>query len=568
MPFSFIEIEEKKTRLIGSVFFFIIAFYFVTSYLVLFVLKFSYAVSAYTERARYSEFYDYSRPVRESVSPLPTGKETLLTFGVALLIGLIHWSTSTSHLISRMSLAIGAIDADLKDTYHQTLKNVIEEVSVAIGGRPIDALVIPTVACNAFALEDFGGRAVIGVTEGLLTRLSRAQLEAVVGHEAGHIVNGDCLSTTVTSSLAELYEEVFQKLSQGSRETRGRGWLVILLLYLVLGGMKVLSALLRYFISRQKEYRADATSVRLTRDPLSLAEALYLISRNWRGSGAQGENLESIFILNPNESSFDERTDVISNWMSTHPPIGERIRILADMGHLDPQTLEENLKKFHWVSPVAKAVVSADAPTPAGEKKWMVFNREQKWEGPFGLEELGQLTFLTPETWICPHGGQDVRHAYENEELMPLFGGKAEAAEGDFPCPHCHTALSEITYEGAPAMRCPYCEGIFVENEAISRILIRRDMTFSEDVVRLAEAATSQKDLFQKGRTRYKTENPFVLTCPKCANKMRRQFFVYSYPIEIDRCLTCSGLWFDKLELEVLQYIYENKDKFFDGKGF
>ncbi len=551
MPFSFIDIEEKKTRLIGFLLFFIISFYFVTAYLILLVLKNTVLAS----------FYESQRG-----PGWPTGKETLAAFGIALLIGLIHWLSSTSNLIRRMSLAVGAIGADVKDTYHQMFKNVVDEVSVAIGGRPIRSLVIPTVACNAFALEDFAGRAVIGVTEGLLTRLNRAQLEAVVGHEAGHIVNGDCLSTTVTCSLAELYEEAFSKVSKGFRYSRGRGGIVVVMLMLVMGTMKLLSALLRYFISRQKEYRADATSVRLTRDPLSLAEALYLISRKWRGMGAEGEYLASIFIMNPRPGYFDERQGVAANWFSTHPPIQERIRILADMGHCDPRTLEENLKKFQWVSPVAKPIVETQEDKPA-EKKWMVFNKEQKWEGPFGLEELGRLSFLTPDSWICPHGEQSVRHAYESEALMPLFGGEAKAEEGACPCPHCHTGLTEINYEGAPAMRCSYCEGIFVAQEAISRILIRRDMTFSEEVVRLAEAATKQKDLFQKGRTRYQLENPFILTCPKCHSKMRRQFFVYSYPVEIDRCVSCSGLWFDKQELEVLQYIYEHKDKFFDGQG-
>jgi len=554
MPFSFIDIEEKKTRLIGFLLSFIITFYFVTAYLILLVLK----------NSIFAFFYD-----RQSGFGWPTGKETLVAFGVALLIGLIHWSSSTSNLISRMSLAVGAVGFDEKDTYHQVFKNVVDEVSVAIGGRPIKAFLIPTVACNAFALEDFNGRAVIGVTEGLLTRLNRAQLEAVVGHEAGHIVNGDCLTTTVTCSLAELYEEALSKISKGFRHSRGRGGILILMLFLVMGGMKLLSALLRYFISRQKEYRADAASVRLTRDPLSLAEALHLISRNWRGLGAEGEYLESIFIMNPRPSYLDEKQGPTANWFSTHPPVENRIRILADMGHCDARTLEENLKKSVWVSPVAKPVVNAEKEKdPDQDKQWMVFNQKQEWEGPFGLGALGRLTFLTPDSWICPHGEQSVRHAFEHSALMPLFGGEAKAEAGEHPCPHCHTVLSEINYEGAPAMRCSYCEGIFIGSQTVSRVLIRRDMTFSDDVVRLAEAAVKQKDLFQKGRKRAKAGNPFVLVCPECGNKMRRQFFVYSYPVEIDRCVKCRGLWFDKQELEVLQYIYEHKDKFFDGKGF
>jgi Zn-finger nucleic acid-binding protein len=49
---------------------------------------------------------------------------------------------------------------------------------------------------------------------------------------------------------------------------------------------------------------------------------------------------------------------------------------------------------------------------------------------------------------------------------------------------------------------------------------------------------------------------------------MRRQFFVYSYPVEIDRCIYCEGVWLDAQELEVLQYLYEHKEEFFDGEHF
>ena len=60
----------------------------------------------------------------------------------------------------------------------------MDEVSIAIGGRPIEAMVIRSASMNAFALEDFSGRAIIGITEGLLSRLNRAPIEAVVAHEA------------------------------------------------------------------------------------------------------------------------------------------------------------------------------------------------------------------------------------------------------------------------------------------------------------------------------------------------------------------------------------------------
>ena len=173
---------------------------------------------------------------------------------------------------------------------------------MATGGRKIEGMVIPTSAMNAFALMDFEGRSVIGVTEGLLARLTRAQLEAVVGHEAAHIVSGDCLATTVTTSLFALYsgllkglESVFRATRSSSR--RGGGVLALLIaVYVLLWISRGMSHLARMFVSRQREYRADAIAARLTRDPLSPAEALYTIAYRWRGAGLAAEELESIFM--------------------------------------------------------------------------------------------------------------------------------------------------------------------------------------------------------------------------------------------------------------------------------
>ncbi len=117
-------------------------------------------------------------------------------------------------------------------------------------------------------------------------------------------------------------------------------------------------------------------------------------------------------------------------------------------------------------------------------------------------------------------------------------------------------------------MKCSYCGGIFVENEKISRILFRTDMQFSDETARRAELAIKQGNALKEGDRRFRLDNPSVLTCPKCLNKMRRQFFVYSYPVEIDRCISCEGVWFDKDEIEVLQYIYEHKEKFLDRGSF
>lgn len=541
MPFSFIEIEEKKSRVIFFVFLFLIFFYFLTAYLLLVVLENSFGI--------------YSAGPRKSLLFLPPVQHTLIALIVAFFAGLIHWQASTSNLIEKITSVVGAKAIDQKDAYHQYLKNIVDEVSVAIGGRHIEAMVIPSASMNAFSLEDFDRRAVIGVTEGLLSRLSRAQIAAVVAHEAGHIVSRDSLTTTVMCSLAEIYEESLSRIKSGLRHSRGRGQGLLGLIFIVLGLMNFLSSIIRYFISRQREYRADAIAVRLSRDPLSLAEALKLISKNWRGAGGQGERVESIFIVSPKFNRLDEEEGLIADIFSTHPPVKNRINILLNMAHMDEKTLEENLKNFQRVSPVAKSEFKPDRISEV--KKWLIF-KEQKWLGPFLLEDLQKFEGLKPDQWVRMEGQDTVMPAYEDEDLRGLF--KKDKEEKRSSCPHCKIALDEIIYEGVSILKCSFCEGVFVEEDKVSRILIREDRKFSEDTMKLAETILNSGNRYFLKNTDEKSV--WVIGCPKCLNKMRRQFFVYSYPVEIDRCIYCAGVWFDRQELEILQYIYEHKEQF------
>jgi len=182
------------------------------------------------------------------------------------------------------------------------------------------------------------------------------------------------------------------------------------------------------------------------------------------------------------------------------------------------------------------------------------------------LEDLKKLQGLRPDNWIRIEGEEQVIPAYEDEELRQgLFGQDAEKKD-ELCCPHCKTILDEINYEGVPLFKCSYCEGIFVEEYKVSRVFVREDMPFSEDIVRLAEKLIASKDEWRLNDSAAKSS--WVIPCPKCKKLMHRQFFVYSYPVEIDRCFFCSGIWFDKQELEILQYFYQYKEKFFDGKGF
>jgi len=549
MPFSFIDIEEKKSRAIALLFIFIILIYFFTAYLLLLVVENSIFLNWHVE-GRSGFFF-------------PPTRHVLAVLLAALFAAFLHWALSTDNLIAKLAMAAGAIPLDPQDTYHQYFSNIVDEVSIAIGGRKIEPMVIRSASLNAFSIADFQGRSVIGITEGLLSRLNRSHIEAVVAHEAGHIASGDSLPATVLASLGELYEEVLGRVQSGIGHSRGRGTLFLWLIYLVLMLTSFLSKLLRFFLSREREFRADAIAVRLTREPLSLAEALKLISRGWRGNGAAGEYLQSIFIINPRHEDLDETEGLYPDMFSTHPPVKKRVAVLLSMAHLDEKALDERLKNFQRVSPVAKPEFVPD-DTPAANK-WFVFNTGA-WQGPFASEELKGLAWFLPTQWIKPEGQEQVKMACDEPQLQGLFRTtQAEPGQtGEFLCPTCKVPLGRLQYEGASILKCSYCSGAFVEDEKIGRIMIRQDYTPSEEIVRLAKIIAASKD--EMRLKEYDTKPVWARSCPKCKQQMHRQFFVYSYPVEIDRCIMCSGVWFDKNELELLQYIFEHKEDFLYGE--
>lgn len=481
MPFSFTEIEQQKTRKIVFLFIFLVFFYFLSALFVVVSFKIGYYFDAASHLRIFSSHF--------SIWPSPPA--VFITLILALIVAVIHWYYSTRNLIDKMLSYLNAQPLDKEDIYHQRFKNVVDEVSVAIGGRKIECCLMNSNALNAFALADFEGRAVIGVTEGLLVKLNRRQLEAVVGHEAGHIASGDCSATTVTSSLFELYAQALKVLKQFTRG-RNRTGLPVLFLILALSITKSLTFMINMFISREKEYRADAISSRLTRDPLSLAEALYLISNNWRGGGAAGDELSSIFIISPSWNNFDEGEGFFANLFSTHPPIAKRINTMLDMGH-------SNI-------------------TALGKTKGDIAQREEM--------VTSQVQKMV-------------------SQQLPWVAGQ---------CPKCHQNLVEVLYEGVPTWRCQFCGGHLINQNRFPRIMSREIVTLRPEIAKLAKAMREgAKEADYSGP---RISRPSQFSCPLCNKKMAREFYSAIYPLkmELDQCRACSAIWFDKDELELAQY--------------
>ena len=225
---------------------------------------------------------------------------------------------------------------------HPQLFNVVEEMRIASGlPRMPKVYIIDEKAPNAFATGLRPEDSSIAVTAGLLTRLNRDELQGVVAHETGHIMNRDVQFLTVASIMLGsivLISEVFLRgmwYSGGpSRRYRRKGEggggnaavLVAAILLAILGPL--FARLLYLSISRKREYLADATAAQLTRYPEGLASALEKIAGSDIPLEAANKATAPMFIVNPLQPG---KHAALSGWASTHPPVEERIAILRAM---------------------------------------------------------------------------------------------------------------------------------------------------------------------------------------------------------------------------------------------
>ncbi|MCS7202446.1 MAG: zinc metalloprotease HtpX [Dictyoglomus sp.] len=213
------------------------------------------------------------------------------------------------------------------------LINVVEGLSIA-GGIPVPKIyVIDDPSPNAFATGRDPQNSAIAVTTGLLEKLDRLELEGVIAHEISHIKHYDVRLQTISAVMVGMIVILGDALKRslywgGKRDKKDRksGDIIGLIALLIAILSPILATLLRFALSRQREYMADAGSAMLTRYPEGLASALEKIAKDPLPVKRANSMTAPLYIVNPLDKSWGE------NLLSTHPPVEERIRRLRMMG--------------------------------------------------------------------------------------------------------------------------------------------------------------------------------------------------------------------------------------------
>jgi heat shock protein HtpX len=217
------------------------------------------------------------------------------------------------------------------------LYRIVENLSIGSGLPMPKVYVIEDSAPNAFATGRDPKHASVAATRGLLDKLEKAELEAVMAHEMSHVGNYDIRVMTITVVLVGLVALLADILlrwtfwgSGGRRSNRGKGGgaailVVVALVFAILAPL--VAKIIQLAISRQREYLADASGALLCRNPDALARALAKISADPEPLEAANKATAHLYISNP----LKEHASLLNNLFSTHPPIDERIKLLHAM---------------------------------------------------------------------------------------------------------------------------------------------------------------------------------------------------------------------------------------------
>jgi heat shock protein HtpX len=236
------------------------------------------------------------------------------------------------------------------------LVNVVEEMAIASGLPRPRIWVIPDPDPNAFATGRDAATASIAVTEGLLARLSRDELQAVIAHEMAHIQNLDVRLMTLLAgmvgSIALMSDGMGRTLGRGGRiagrsvsgsvrvgqRGGGRGnnpvALVILVLWLLtLVIAPVVARILAMAVSRKREYLADAAGAQFTRNPMALASALEKLEGATDPTRAITRGAAHLCIVDPAPGVMATKEGLLADFVASHPPIRQRIIRLKGMAY-------------------------------------------------------------------------------------------------------------------------------------------------------------------------------------------------------------------------------------------
>src|SRR6185436_4631557 len=240
---------------------------------------------------------------------------------------LIAWAGNSAFI----KLSTGAKPLERKE--NKRVYNLLENICISQGMKMPKLNIIQDDSLNAFASGISDNSYSITLSSGIIGKLDDEELEGVLAHELTHIQNRDArlliISIIFVGIFSFVAEMAFRSLRfagrKSSKDNKSSG-AIVLIVIAVTAIAYLISILLRFGISRNREYLADAGASEITKKPYALASALRKISGDPMIEAVESRDVAQMFIENPTLSAHKSAS--WDNLFSTHPPIEKRIALL------------------------------------------------------------------------------------------------------------------------------------------------------------------------------------------------------------------------------------------------
>lgn len=261
---------------------------------------------------------------KNRVNPAFINTIPLVLLGVGIWFGIAYFAHT-----SLIQMATGARPLERRD--NTRVYNLVENLCIAQGMKIPKIYVIEDDSLNAYASGINEKTYSVTLSRGIIAKLNDAELEGVIAHELSHIRNRDVrlliISIVFVGIFAFLSQIAMRSFffSGGRRRDKDNG-LFMLAAIAITAIAYFISLLLRFGISRRREYMADAGAAEMTRNPQALASALRKIADDPYIEAVHNQDVAQLFIDHPSpekKSSFS-----LHQLFATHPPIEERIKVL------------------------------------------------------------------------------------------------------------------------------------------------------------------------------------------------------------------------------------------------
>ena len=255
--------------------------------------------------------------------------ELFLNSAPFVILGTGVWFTIAWFLHSALiRVATGSKPLERKE--NKRVYNLVENLCISKGMKVPQIFLIEDDSLNAFASGINERTFAVTLSRGIIDKLDDDELEGVIAHELSHIRNRDVrlmmVSIIFVGIFAFVAEVAFRSLRLGALSRGKKDAGVAILAAIVISAVCYLIALLlRFGISRSREYLADAGAAEMTRKPYALASALRKIDQDPLIEAVHNRDVAQLFIENPQP---EEKKFSFSNLFSTHPPIQKRIELL------------------------------------------------------------------------------------------------------------------------------------------------------------------------------------------------------------------------------------------------